>query len=277
MGDGTEPTVLSQEVTEAVETVLVGNGQDLTFSQPCNELIAALVKAQAKMKNPPRTRTVKVTSKKTGRSYSFKYAPLDKIIDHVRKPLTENGLWFVQTLQQGNGKYRLCTHLVHSSGQYVRGETPILTEDISNQAFGSALTYMRRYSLEAILGLAAQDDDDSNAADGNTVTDVKNQGEPNPVNPREGGQHEVGAYTLWDAFGIETEKFEKPDEYLTALANNVKDNSAWFAPNADQVAHIEGTMGHLVPDGQSGNVTYAKWCSKLRKLATPPQTALEAG
>ncbi len=97
------------------------------------------------------------------------------------------------------------------------------------------------------------------------------------TDPRAGGQHEVGAYILWDAFGMETEKFEKPGDFLTALANNVKDNSAWFAPNADQVAHIEGTMGHLVPDGQSGNVTYAKWCSKLRKLATPPQTALEAG
>lgn len=254
------------------------NGQTLTFSEPCNDLIAALVKAQAKITNPPRSREVVVRTR-TGPGYSFKYAPLDTIIEHVRKPLTENGLWFIQTLQQDNGKYRLCTHLFHSSGQYVRSETPVLTEGGGNQAFGSALTYMRRYSLEAILGLAAQDDDDSHQSvddkDVDKITDRR--ADPPRTDPRAGGQHEVGAFILYDAFGIETEKFEKPEDFLAALANNVKDNSAWFPPNEFQVEHIEDTMGNLLPDGQSGNATYAKWCSKLRKLATPPQTALEAG
>ena len=257
------------------------NGQGVTFSEPCNELIAALVKAQAKMKNPPRTRTVKVTTK-AGGSYSFKYAPLDTIIDHVRKPLTENGLWFIQTLQQENGKYRLCTHLVHTSGQYIRSDAPLLVDGSGSQAFASGLTYMRRYCLESVLGLCATDDDDANAADGNSVTSVKNRGEPNPVTPHPTEQHEVGAFILWDAFGLETEKFEHPEDFLRALGNNVKDNAAWFEPNADQVTYIENFHGGQIAHNKDGTeradgLTIAKWCQKVRKLATPPQTALEAG
>lgn len=144
----------------------------MTFSEPVNEIFEALAKAQAKITNPPRNREVQVVSKRTGGRYTFKYATLDAIIEHVRKPLTENGLWFVQNLEEGtNGKYRLVTHLVHSSGQWVRGETPILAENGGNQAFGSALTYMRRYSLTAMLGVAADEDDDANAADGNSATE----------------------------------------------------------------------------------------------------------
>ena len=260
-----------------------GNGQALTFSEPCNELIAALVKAQAKITNPPRSREV-VVHTRTGPGYSFKYAPLDTIIEHVRKPLTDNGLWFIQTLQQDNGKYRLCTLLFHSSGQYVRSETPILTEGGGNQAFGSALTYMRRYSLEAILGLAAQDDDDSHQSvddkDVDTITD-RRAATPARTDPRAGGQHEVGAFTLLDAFGTETEKFENPEKYLTALANSVKDNAAWFENNADQVAYIENFHGGQVAHNANGSersdgYTIAKMCQQVRKLAAPPQQTAEA-
>ena len=259
------------------------NGQDLTFSDPCKDLIAALVKAQAKMTNPPRSREV-VVHTRTGPGYSFKYAPLDIIIEHVRKPLTENGLWFIQTLQQENGKYRLCTYLFHSSGQYVRSETPVLTEGGGNQAFGSALTYMRRYSLEAILGLSAQDDDDSHqsVADKDVEKITDRRANPAPVTPHPTEQHEVGAFTLYDAFGIETEKFERPEDFLAALGSNLKDNAAWFVPNESDVDYIEREHGHQIAKNKNGaeradGVTLAKWCRQLRKMATPPQHPLEAG
>lgn len=140
-----------------------------------DKIATALAKAQEKITSPPRNREVEVVSKRTGGRYTFKYATLDSIIDHVRPSLTENGLWFTQTLESGdNGKYRLVTTLLHSSGQTIRSETPLLVEDGGgNQAFGSALTYMRRYSLTAMLGVAADEDDDANTADGNTVESQK--------------------------------------------------------------------------------------------------------
>ncbi len=151
------------------------------MSEPINEIAAALVKAQAAMTAPPRNREVTVKTK-TGGSYKFKYATLDGIIEHVRKPLTANGLWFTQTLANGDGKYRLVTQLVHSSGQRIVSETPILADSADNQAFGSALTYMKRYALSAMLGVAADEDDDANAADGHAVESATSrQPKPAPV------------------------------------------------------------------------------------------------
>jgi hypothetical protein len=55
--------------------------------------------------------------------------------------------------------------LAHSSGEWVKSITPILTKDDSPQAQGSGITYARRYALAAIVGLA-QIDDDAEAAQG---------------------------------------------------------------------------------------------------------------
>lgn len=139
-----------------------------------NEIAGALAKAQSAITSPPRNREVTVKTK-TGGSYKFKYATLDAIIDHVRGPLTANGIWFTQTLANGDGKYRLVTTLMHSSGQTIVSETPLLVDSADNQAFGSALTYMKRYALAALLGVAADEDDDANSADGNTVTESKDR------------------------------------------------------------------------------------------------------
>lgn len=133
------------------------------------QIAAALSVAQSEITSPPRNREVTVKTQKGG-AYKFRYATLDTIIDHVREPLTKNGLWFVQTLANGNGKYRLETSLIHSSGEWLRSETPLLVNENGPQAFGSALTYMKRYALCAMLGVAADEDDDGNAADGNEAT-----------------------------------------------------------------------------------------------------------
>lgn len=134
-----------------------------------DKIAQALAKAQSEITSPPRNREVTVKTK-TGGSYKFKYATLDSIIDHVRAPLTRNGIWFIQTLESdGGGRYRLVTTLTHESGQYITSETPLLVGGAGNQEFGSALTYMRRYALTALLGIAADEDDDANRADGNTI------------------------------------------------------------------------------------------------------------
>lgn len=258
MGDGTEPTVLSQEVTEAVEAVLVSD----THHPPVDKIGKALAKAQHEMKP--------AKFNKVNPHYKSKYADLAAIREATLPALNKNGMALYQGMSLNGTGVVLRTLLIHESGQTLESEYPIPLDQ--PQKMGSALTYARRYCWSAMCGIVADEDDDANAASDNSKPKDKAR-----TDPRAGGQHEVGAFVLWDAFGIETQKFEKPDEYLTALANNVKDNSAWFEPNKDQVAYIERTMGDLVPDGQSGNATYAKWCRKLRKLATPPQTALEAG
>lgn len=156
-------------------------------SPQIDKIFEALAKAQSEIASPEKNKTV-VVKTKTGGSYNFKYATLDAIIDCVRKPLSKNGMWFTQTLANGNGKYRLVTTLGHSSGQWIASETPILSGSADNQEFGSALTYMKRYALSALLGVAADEDDDANLADGNTVVKETYKPTANRVTPQNGAR-----------------------------------------------------------------------------------------
>lgn len=134
-------------------------------------LAAALAKAQAAFPAIQRDKEV-VVQKKAGGQYTFKYAPLDTILAATRKPLSDNGLALVQLLDDGE----LVTMLLHSSGARLSGRVALPTE-VDIQGLGSAITYLRRYSLQAILGIAAEEDDDGNRASGNTTTAPPPKGE----------------------------------------------------------------------------------------------------
>jgi len=138
-------------------------------SEHINEIATALAKAQGEIKNPQKNKEVKVSTK-TGGSYKFEYADLTAIIDAVKGPLSANGLSYIQTLAADGEKFRLHTRLLHSSGQWLESVTPLFVDGATSQAFGSALTFMKRYALASMLGVAADSDDDANSADGNSAT-----------------------------------------------------------------------------------------------------------
>lgn len=130
-------------------------------------IASALAKAQANIHCPPRNREVKVKTR-AGDTYKFAYTTFDQIIEAVRGPLTSNGIWFVQSYDEWDDDPAVMTTLVHSSGQWFSTTTPMFLEERpTNQAFGSAFTYSRRYGLSAALGLSSEEDDDANSADGN--------------------------------------------------------------------------------------------------------------
>lgn len=141
-------------------------------------LTEALAKAQAAFPEIERNRTVVVQTQRG--NYSFKYATLDVILKAIRKPLAENGLAITQQVVVQDGKPYLVTRLLHVSGGMLESISPILCKDMNNQAFGSALHYMRRYTLTAILGIAAQEDDDANVAEGNVMQVLDEEIPDNP-------------------------------------------------------------------------------------------------
>ena len=136
-------------------------------------MVQALAKAQGEIGDIPRNRTVTVQPRSGGQPYQFKYATLSAIIDAIRKPLSSNGLAYTQIISHDaeTGYYILTTTLWFGN-QFLSSKTPIIAEGQTNQQFGSALTYMKRYALAAILGIAADEDDDGSAADGNEIKAV---------------------------------------------------------------------------------------------------------
>lgn len=122
-------------------------------SDAINEIASALSLFQGSVDN----------AKKDSENPFFhsKYASLENVITTIRKPLSENGLSFCQ-IPIGEGQ--LITMLMHKSGQYLKGVFYMKPKDISPQAIGSVLTYMRRYTISAMAGIATEDDDDGNLA-----------------------------------------------------------------------------------------------------------------
>jgi len=131
------------------------------MSESINELAAALVKVQSQLPAVPKSKTVQVATK-SGSKFSYSYAPLDAVWDGCRNLLSENGLALTQTMCHNDSCPCLETVLLHTSGQWISSTLPLVaTQD--PQQLGSAITYMRRYALAALVGIVADEDDDAQA------------------------------------------------------------------------------------------------------------------
>lgn len=125
-------------------------------SENINELAKALSIAQGEIKS--------AVEDKTNPHFKSSYASLASVWDACRIPLSKNELSIMQLPFVENGELYLKTTLAHSSGQFVESVMPVNNAKNTPQALGSCITYMRRYALSSIVGVAPGDDDDANAA-----------------------------------------------------------------------------------------------------------------
>jgi len=95
--------------------------------------------------------------------FKSKYADLGAVIEAVKEPFAAHGLSYVQFPVSGENSVGVTTRIMHSSGEWLEQSFFIPLGKIDAQAVGSAITYARRYALQAIAGIPAEDDD-GNAA-----------------------------------------------------------------------------------------------------------------
>jgi len=124
-------------------------------SEQINELATALAKAQGEI--------APAIKDKNNPFFKSSYADLSSIWNACKVPLSKNGLAVLQTTETKEGQLILITTLAHASGQWIRSFLPVLSEKQNAQGLGSALTYMRRYALSAMVGVTSDEDDDGNA------------------------------------------------------------------------------------------------------------------
>jgi hypothetical protein len=126
-------------------------------SEQLDQLFTALAKAQGEM--------VAAAKDCANPFYKSRYADLSSVWNACREPLSKNGLSVLQIVQSSDLGDVLHTTLGHSSGQFMTSTMPIRTKTDGKsdiQALGSTITYLRRYALSALVGVAPDDDNDGN-------------------------------------------------------------------------------------------------------------------
>jgi len=148
--------------------------------QPLDQLAIALVKAQGEFTAIPKD--------STNPFFKSKYAGLPQVIETASPILAKHGLAVSQHIGYELDNDTLETWLLHTSGQYLVSRMRLLLTKQDSQGQGSAITYARRYSYMAILGLVADDDDDGNAASKQpSAPQERPQASPNkPISQKQG-------------------------------------------------------------------------------------------
>ena len=151
-------------------------------SENIDQLATALASAQSEMKN--------AKLNKVNPHFKSKYADLAEIRDTVTPALSKHGIAVVNGTDATDGGLHVVTRLIHKSGQWIESRFPIAYD--KPQTMGSAITYGKRYNLAAVANIAADEDDDANAANDKPVVMPSINGTP--------GASKAGSRATYDGF-----------------------------------------------------------------------------
>ena len=140
-------------------------GGEMNKSETISKLAMALAKAQAKIKG--------AVKDSENPFFKSKYADLESVWGAIREPFTSNGLSVTQlTNSETTDGVVIETVLMHESGEWISSH--LLMKPVKNdpQGVGSAITYGRRYGLQAIAGVCPEDDDGNKASGQGTILEA---------------------------------------------------------------------------------------------------------
>jgi hypothetical protein len=124
---------------------------NMMHSENIAEISAAMAKAQGAIEG--------ANKNSTNPHFKNKYADLAAVWDACREPLSANGLAVLQIPDETPAGMMLVTMITHSSGQWFRSSYSVRPVKNDPQGVGGAITYARRYTLMAMVGIAPEDDD----------------------------------------------------------------------------------------------------------------------
>lgn len=198
--------------------------QDLNSAPSIGKLALALSKAQAVIQNA--AKSAENPAFKRGNTVS-KYADLASVWDACRSALAANELAVIQQVSGGPETVTVTTVLAHSSGETISCSMTGKPTKPDVQGIGSTVTYLRRYSLASMVGVAPEDDD------GNSAAGIK---EPSPPAAKESVKKELERATgagIWLSLpGDAGETHGTPTAFLDALEGHLS--------NADDPAEVFG-------------------------------------
>lgn len=130
-------------------------------------LLNAFVKAAAEMENI-KPDAVNPAFRKNGKGGG--YVTLPSLLEAIRPTLAKHGLALTQFLNTSDGRVGVRSYIVGYGTVWLVGDPSVkITDGATIQAVGSAMSYLKRQSIFAALGISASGsevDDDGNAASG---------------------------------------------------------------------------------------------------------------
>ena len=158
------------------------------------------------------------------------FSTLDDIFDACLDALTKNKLsitYQVRLLETSNGYENILTTLIShlESGEFISSASSLGTQSAKMQDIGSAITYMRRYQIQAMLNLEADFEDDGNNASGNKTNIIENE-KPSRQ------------YTTFDAFGKKLGIYTDFNSYIKALSTKWSDKQLWVIATTNELNNI---------------------------------------
>jgi len=164
-------------------------------SDTIQKIAPALVEIQKEIENPHKN--------SENPHFRNKYADLAEIINTMREVCAKHGVTVIQSTGMNGDRCTVTTMLLHTSGEFIRSEaeSPLPKQD--PQGVGSATTYLRRYSLAAMLCLAQEDDDANTASKGTPKTQ-----RPTPKQTDEPDMRELGIKAVEEWAGLDRKEKE---------------------------------------------------------------------
>jgi len=159
--------------------------------------------------------------------FKNKYANLTSVLAACLPALNKHGIGVMQPIVQIEGKHFVKTILLHESGESMDSLTEIIFNKQNDaQAQGSGITYARRYGLQSLVSIGAEDDD------GNKVS------EPRITASLARGANEE----MREACTEQDERFDIIKTHLTNRGSIVELQAAWLDKEPEIRAKLNPTM-----------------------------------
>lgn len=154
-------------------------------SESIKHLALALNKAQSEMGGAKKA--------ENNPFFKSKYADLKEVVKAVKEPFANNGLSYTQFPIENNGRIGVETILMHESGEYIANSFTVNLSKQDAQGAGSAITYCRRYALQAIAGIPSEDDDGNAASQPQQQSQTKVSDDDKPWFSEDDFEAQIGA------------------------------------------------------------------------------------
>jgi hypothetical protein len=197
---------------------------ETTMSESIKNLASAQVKVQKEIEDMAHD----------SKGYGYNYTSYDALVKYLRPLLTKHGISFVQMPVGSDGEIGVDTLYMHTSGEWIRSGmmTPIADSKGMNiyQSVGSAITYFRRYSLSAFVGIASDADNDVKSIEVDAKPIKKPSAKPKKVNEKPiSSTDAVILRGMCKGLGEDTkEKIRVGLESNRINATNIEDTKKWL-------------------------------------------------